>query len=208
YETLVTDNRFWKQRRVDIGVVTAERAKALGFTGTMLRGFGVVWDLRKMHAYEVYDRMDIDVPVVTTGDFYDSYIVRMEDMLQSDRIICQCIDWLRANEGPEILENYKVVPPHREEMKRDMKSHIHHFKLFTEGYYVPEGETYAAVEAPKGEFGVYMISDGSNKPYRVKIRAPGFAHLSALDEMSRGHMLADMVAIIGTQDIVFGEIDR
>ncbi len=208
YETLLTDNRIWKQRLVDIGVVTAERAKALGFTGPMLRGSGVVWDLRKMQPYAVYDRMEFDVPVGTTGDCYDRYLVRMEEMRQSNRIIRQCIDWLRANEGPVILENYKVVPPHREEMKRDMESLIHHFKLFTEGYYVPEGETYAAVEAPKGEFGVYMISDGSNKPYRVKIRAPGFAHLSALDEMSRGHMLADMVAIIGTQDIVFGEIDR
>jgi len=208
YETLLTDNRIWKQRLVDIGVVTAERAKALGFTGPMLRGSGVAWDLRKTQPYSVYDRVEFDVPVGTTGDCYDRYLVRMEEMRQSNSIIRQCIDWLRANEGPVILENYKVVPPQREEMKRDMESLIHHFKLFTEGYYVPEGETYAAVEAPKGEFGVYMISDGSNKPYRVKIRAPGFAHISALDEMSRGHMLADMVAIIGTQDIVFGEIDR
>ncbi|MCZ7600539.1 MAG: NADH-quinone oxidoreductase subunit D [Gammaproteobacteria bacterium] len=208
YETLLTDNRIWKQRLVDIGVVTAERAKALGFTGPMLRGSGVAWDLRKTQPYSVYDRVEFDVPVGTTGDCYDRYLVRMEEMRQSNSIIRQCIDWLRANEGPVILENYKVVPPQREEMKRDMESLIHHFKLFTEGYYVPEGETYAAVEAPKGEFGVYMISDGSNKPYRVKIRAPGFAHISALDEMSRGHMLADMVAIIGTRDIVFGEIDR
>ncbi len=208
YETLLTDNRIWKQRLVDIGIVTADRAKALGFTGPMLRGSGIAWDLRKTQPYAVYDRMDFDIPVGSTGDCYDRYLVRVEEMRQSVRIVRQCIEWLRAHEGPVILENYKVVAPHREDMKQDMESLIHHFKLFTEGYHVPEGETYSAVEAPKGEFGIYMISDGANKPYRVKIRAPGFAHLAALDEMSRGHMLADMVAIIGTQDIVFGEIDR
>ncbi|GJL81899.1 MAG: NADH-quinone oxidoreductase subunit D [marine bacterium B5-7] len=208
YETLLTDNRIWKQRLVDIGIVTAERAKQRGFTGPMLRGSGVAWDLRKKQPYAVYDRMDFDIPIGTTGDSYDRYLVRVEEMRQSNRIIRQCIDWLRKNNGSVMLENYKVVPPDRETMKRDMESLIHHFKLFTEGYCVPEGETYSAVEAPKGEFGIYMISDGANKPYRVKIRAPGFTHLSALDEMTRGHMLADMVAIIGTMDVVFGEIDR
>jgi NADH-quinone oxidoreductase subunit D len=208
YESLLTDNRIWKQRLVDIGIVTPERAKALGFTGPMLRGSGIAWDLRKTQPYAVYDRMDFDIPIGTTGDCYDRYLVRVEEMRQSVRIIEQCIAWLRSNTGPVILENFKVVAPDRESMKQDMESLIHHFKLFTEGYCVPEGETYAAVEAPKGEFGIYMISDGANKPYRVKIRAPGFAHLAALDEMSRGHMLSDMVTIIGTQDIVFGEIDR
>ncbi len=208
YETLLTDNRIWKQRLVDIGVVTAERARALGFTGPMLRGSGVAWDLRKMQPYAVYDQMDFDIPIGTNGDCYDRYLVRIEEMRQSNRIVRQCVEWLRRNGGPVMLDNHKVTAPSREDMKQDMESLIHHFKLFTEGYCAPEGETYAAVEAPKGEFGIYMVSDGANKPYRVKIRAPGFAHLAALDEMSRGHMLADMVAIIGTQDIVFGEIDR
>ena len=208
YETLLTDNRIWKQRTVDIGIVTPDRAKALGFTGPMLRGSGIPWDLRKTQPYAVYNELDFDIPVGTTGDCYDRYLVRIEEMRQSNRIVQQCIKWLRENDGPVILDNYKFVPPDRERMKNDMESLIHHFKLFTEGYCVPVGEYYAAVEAPKGEFGVYMISDGANKPYRVKIRAPGFSHLAALDEMSRGHMLADMVAIIGTQDIVFGEIDR
>jgi len=208
YETLLTDNRIWKQRTVDIGIVTPDRAKALGFTGPMLRGCGIPWDLRKTQPYAVYNALDFDIPVGTTGDCYDRYLVRIEEMRQSNRIVQQCIKWLRENDGPVILDNYKFVPPDRERMKNDMESLIHHFKLFTEGYCVPVGEYYAAVEAPKGEFGVYMISDGANKPYRVKIRAPGFSHLAALDEMSRGHMLADMVAIIGTQDIVFGEIDR
>ncbi len=208
YETLLTDNRIWKQRTVDIGIVTPERALALGFTGPMIRGSGIAWDLRKKQPYAVYDQMDFDIPVGSTGDCYDRYLVRVEEMRQSNRIIRQCIDWLRHNSGPVMLDNHKVTPPDRESMKSDMESLIHHFKHFTEGYCVPAGETYAAVEAPKGEFGIYMISDGANKPYRVKIRAPGFAHLSALDEMSRGHMLSDMVAIIGTQDIVFGEIDR
>ncbi len=208
YETLLTDNRIWKQRLVDIGVVSPERALQLGFTGPMLRGSGFAWDLRKKQPYAVYDRLEFDIPVGTNGDCYDRYLVRVEEMRQSNRIIRQWIDWLRKNPGPVMPEDSKVAPPPRERMKDDMESLIHHFKLFTEGYCVPEGETYAAVEAPKGEFGVYIISDGANKPYRVKIRAPGFAHLQALDEMARGHMLADLVAIIGTQDIVFGEIDR
>jgi NADH-quinone oxidoreductase subunit D len=208
YETLLTDNRIWKQRTVGIGVVTAERALALGFTGPMLRGSGVPWDLRKKQPYEVYDRMDFDIPVGTQGDCYDRYLVRVQEMRESNRIIQQCISWLRANPGPVITGNHKVAPPTRVEMKENMEELIHHFKLFTEGMHVPAGEAYAAVEAPKGEFGIYIISDGANKPYRLKIRAPGFAHLSALDEMSRGHMIADVVAIIGTQDIVFGEVDR
>ena len=208
YETLLTDNRIWKQRTVDIGVVSPERARQLGFTGPMLRGSGVAWDLRKKQPYEVYDRMDFDIPVGVNGDCYDRYLVRIEEMRQSNRIIKQCIDWLRVNSGPVMTGDYKIAPPPREEMKQDMEALIHHFKLFTEGYCVPEGEVYAALEHPKGEFGVYLVSDGANKPYRVKIRAPGFAHLSAMDEMARGHMLADVVAIIGTMDIVFGEIDR
>jgi len=208
YETLLTDNRIWKQRTVGIGVVSPERALQLGMTGPMLRGSGVAWDLRKKQPYEVYDRMDFDIPVGVNGDCYDRYLVRIEEMRQANRIIKQCVDWLRANPGPVISGDRKVAPPAREEMKQDMEALINHFKLFTEGYCVPEGEVYAAVEHPKGEFGIYLVSDGANKPYRVKIRAAGFAHLSALDEMSRGHMLADVVAIIGTQDIVFGEVDR
>ncbi len=208
YETLLTDNRIWKQRLVDIGIVTPERALQLGFTGPMLRGSGIEWDLRKKQPYEVYDKLDFDIPVGTNGDSYDRYLVRMEEMRQSNRIIKQCVDWLRANPGPVMADDLKVAPPKREAMKADMESLIHHFKLFTEGFCLPEGEAYSAIEHPKGEFGIYIVSDGANKPYRLKIRAPGFAHLSALDEMSRGHMLADVVAIIGTQDIVFGEIDR
>ena len=208
YETLLTENRIWKQRTVGIGVVTAERALALGFTGPMIRGSGVEWDLRKKQPYEVYDRLDFDIPVGTNGDCYDRYLVRIEEMRQSNRIIRQCVDWLRDNPGPVITDNHKVAPPSRVEMKANMEELIHHFKLFTEGMHVPEGEAYAAVEAPKGEFGIYLVSDGANKPYRLKIRAPGFPHLAALSEMSRGHMIADAVAIIGTQDIVFGEIDR
>jgi NADH-quinone oxidoreductase subunit D len=208
YETLLTDNRIWKQRLVDIGIVTPERAKALGFTGPMLRGSGVAWDLRKKQPYEVYDRMDFDIPVGTNGDSYDRYLVRIEEMRQSNRIIRQCIDWLRVNPGPVITDNHKAAPPSREAMKGNMEELIHHFKLFTEGIHVPEGECYAAVEHPKGEFGIYAMSDGANKPYRLKIRAPGFAHLAAMDEMSRGHMISDVVAIIGTMDVVFGEIDR
>ena len=208
YETLLTDNRIWKQRTVGIGVVTPERALALGFTGPMLRGSGIEWDLRKKQPYAMYDRVDFDIPVGVNGDCYDRYLVRIEEMRQSNRIVRQCVEWLRRNPGPVMIGDHKVAPPRREEMKADMEALIHHFKLFTEGYCVPEGEAYAAVEAPKGEFGVYLISDGANKPYRVKLRAPGFAHLSALDEMCRGHMIADLVAVIGTQDIVFGEIDR
>jgi len=208
YETLLTDNRIWKQRTVDIGIVTPERALQTGMTGPMLRGSGIEWDLRKKQPYEVYDRVDFDIPVGTNGDCYDRYLVRVEEMRQSNRIVRQCIDWLRKNPGQIKVDNYKVSPPRREQMKGDMEALIHHFKLFTEGYCLPEGEAYAAVEHPKGEFGVYLVSDGANKPYRMKIRAPGFAHMAALDEMSRGHMIADVVAIIGTQDIVFGEVDR
>jgi NADH-quinone oxidoreductase subunit D len=208
YETLLTDNRIWKQRTVGIGVVTPERALQLGFTGPMLRGSGVEWDLRKKQPYAMYEQMDFDIPVGTHGDCYDRYLVRIAEMRQSARIVKQCVKWLRQNPGPVMLEDHKVTPPTREEAKSDMESLIHHFKYFTEGYCVPEGEVYAAVEHPKGEFGVYMISDGANKPFRVKIRAAGFAHLAALDEMVRGHMLADLVAVIGTQDIVFGEVDR
>ncbi len=208
YETLLTDNRIWKQRTVGIGVVTPERAKALGFTGPMIRGSGIAWDLRKKQPYEVYDRMDFDIPVGVNGDCYDRYLVRIEEMRQSNRIIKQCIEWLRKNSGPVITDNHKVAPPSRVGMKTNMEDLIHHFKLFTEGMHVPAGEAYAAVEHPKGEFGIYLISDGANKPYRLKIRAPGFAHLSAMDELSKGHMLADVVAIIGTLDIVFGEVDR
>ena len=208
YETLLTDNRIWKQRTVNIGVVTPERAMQLGFTGPMLRGSGIVWDLRKKQPYEVYDRMDFDIPVGVNGDCYDRYLVRIEELRQSTRIIRQCVDWLKAHPGPVMVADTKFRAPRREEMKEDMESHNHHIKFFTEGYCVPEGETYAAIEAPKGELGVYLVSDGANKPYRLKVRAPGFVHLSALDEMVRGHMLADVVAVIGTQDIVFGEVDR
>lgn len=208
YETLLTDNRIWKQRTVGIGVVSPERALQLGFTGPMLRGSGLEWDLRKKQPYEVYDRLDFDIPVGSNGDSYDRYLVRVEEMRQANRIISQCVEWLRANPGPVLTEDHKIAPPRRADMKGDMEALIHHFKLFTEGFCLPEGEAYAAVEHPKGEFGCYLISDGANKPYRLKVRAPGFAHLSALDEMARGHMLSDVVAIIGTQDIVFGEIDR
>lgn len=208
YETLLTDNRIWKQRTVGIGVVSPERALQLGFTGPMLRGSGIEWDLRKKQPYEVYERLDFDIPVGVNGDTYDRYLVRIEEMRQSNRIIRQCIDWLRKNPGPVMSADHKVTPPAREKMKGDMEALIHHFKLFSEGITVPEGEAYSAIEHPKGEFGIYILSDGANKPYRLKIRAPGFAHLAALDEMSRGHMLADVVTIIGTQDIVFGEIDR
>ncbi len=208
YETLLTDNRIWKQRLVGIGVVSPERAKAMGFTGPMLRGSGIVWDLRKHQPYEVYDQLDFDIPIGKEGDSYDRYLVRVAEMRQSNRIIAQCVDWLRKNPGPVMSDNHKVAPPSRVDMKSNMEELIHHFKLFTEGFRVPEGECYAAVEHPKGEFGIYLVSDGANKPYRLKIRAPGYAHLQGLDEMARGHMLADVVTIIGTQDIVFGEIDR
>jgi NADH-quinone oxidoreductase subunit D len=208
YETLLTENRIWKQRTVGIGVVTPERAMALGFSGPMLRGSGIEWDLRRKQPYEVYDKLDFEIPIGKNGDCYDRYLVRIEEMRQANRIVKQCVDWLRANPGPVMTENHKVAPPSRVEMKANMEELIHHFKLFTEGMHVPEGECYAAVEHPKGEFGIYLVSDGANKPYRLKIRAPGFPHLAAMDEMSRGHMIADAVAIIGTMDIVFGEIDR
>ncbi len=208
YETLLTDNRIWKQRTVGIGVVSPERALALGFTGAMLRGSGIAWDIRRKQPYEVYSRLDFGIPVGVNGDCYDRYLVRVQEMRESNKIIKQCIAWLRANPGPVITGNNKVAPPKREAMKTNMEDLIHHFKLFTEGMHVPPGEAYAAIEHPKGEFGVYIVSDGANKPYRVKLRAPDFAHLAALDEMSRGHMIADVVAIIGTQDIVFGSIDR
>jgi NADH-quinone oxidoreductase subunit D len=208
YETLLTDNRIWKQRTVNIGVVSPERALQLGFSGPMLRGSGIEWDLRKKQPYEAYGKLDFDIPVGVNGDCYDRYLVRVEEMRQSNRIIKQCVDWLRANLGPVMVDDRKVRAPSREHMKEDMESLIHHFKFMTEGYCVPEGETYAAVEAPKGEFGVFLVSDGANKPYRLKCRAPGFPHLASLGEMVQGHMLADVVAVIGTQDIVFGEIDR
>ena len=208
YETLLTDNRIWKQRTVNIGVVSPERALQLGFTGPMLRGSGVEWDLRRKQPYEVYDKMQFFIPVGVNGDCYDRYLVRIEEMRQSNEIIKQCSQWLRDNPGPVMLDDHKIASPARADMKDDMEALIHHFKLFTEGYCLPQGEVYSAIEHPKGEFGVYLISDGANKPYRVKIRAPGFAHLSALDEMVKGHMIADVVAVIGTQDIVFGEIDR
>jgi NADH-quinone oxidoreductase subunit D len=208
YETLLTENRIWKQRTVGIGVVSPERAKALGFTGPMLRGSGVEWDLRKKQPYEVYDRLDFDIPIGVNGDCYDRYLVRIEEMRQSNRIIRQCVDWLRKNPGPVITDDHKIAPPARVAMKANMEELIHHFKLFTEGMHVPPGEAYAAVEHPKGELGIYLVSDGANKPYRMKIRSPSFTHLSAMDELARGHMIADVVAIIGTFEIVFGEIDR
>ncbi|MGE3713737.1 MAG: NADH-quinone oxidoreductase subunit D [Alphaproteobacteria bacterium] len=205
-DNLLTDNRIFKQRLVDIGVVTAEEAMNWGFTGAMLRGSGVPWDLRKSQPYEVYSQLDFDIPIGKNGDCYDRYLVRMEEMRQSLHIITQCLQ--RMPTGPVLTSDPKIAPPRRALMKQSMEALIHHFKLYTEGYHVPAGETYTAVEAPKGEFGVYLVSDGSNKPYRCKIRAPGFAHLQALEFMTKGHMLADVVAIIGTMDIVFGEIDR
>lgn len=208
YETLLTNNRIWKQRTVGIGVVSAERALQLGFTGPMLRGSGVAWDLRKKQPYAVYDQVDFDIPVGVNGDCYDRYLVRVEEMRQSNHIIRQCVEWLKKNPGPVMVDDHKIAPPRRIEMKGDMESLIHHFKLFTEGFCIPEGEGYAAVEQPKGEFGIYLVSDGANKPYRLKIRAAGFPHLAAIDEMVRGHMIADLVAVISSLDIVFGEIDR
>ena len=208
YETLLTDNRIWKQRTVGIGVVSPERALALGYTGPMLRGSGVEWDLRKKQPYAAYERMEFDVPVGVNGDCYDRYLVRIEEMRQSNRIVKQSVDWLRKNPGPVMIDNYKIAPPSRVEMKTNMEELIHHFKLFTEGMHVPEGEAYAAVEHPKGEFGVYLVSDGANKPYRMKVRSASFTHLSSMDELARGHMIADVVAIIGTFEVVFGEIDR
>lgn len=208
YENLLTENRIWKQRTVGIGVVSPERALQKGFTGPMLRGSGIEWDVRKKQPYDVYDQVEFDIPVGVNGDCYDRYLCRINEMRESNRIIKQCVTWLRANPGPVITGDHKVAPPSREAMKSNMEELIHHFKLFSEGMHVPEGEVYVGTEHPKGEFGIYMISDGANKPYRLKIRAPGFAHLQGMDEMARGHMLADVVAIIGTQDIVFGEVDR
>ena len=208
YESLLTDNRIWKQRTVDIGVLSPERAIALGFTGANLRGSGVEWDLRKKQPYEIYDHLDFDIPVGKNGDCYDRYLVRVEEMSQSCKIVKQCTEWLKANPGPVILDNYKIAPPPRDIMKDDMEGMIHHFKLFTEGYSVPAGEAYVATEHPKGEFGVYVISDGANKPYRLKIRAPSFPNLPALEELCKGHMVADLVAVLSSIDVVFGEIDR
>ena len=208
YETLLTDNRIWKQRLVNVGIVSPERAMQLGFTGPMLRGSGIAWDLRKKQPYEVYGRLDFDIPVGVTGDCYDRYLVRVEEMRQSNRIIKQCIDWLRVNPGPVITDNHKVASPSRASMKANMEELIHHFKLCSEGIHVPEGQVYTAVEHPKGEFGIYAVSDGANKPYRLKIRSPGYVHLSSMDELTRGHMIADVVTMVGTIDIVFGEIDR
>jgi NADH-quinone oxidoreductase subunit D len=208
YSDLLTDNRIWKQRLVNIAIVSPERAMQLGFTGAMLRGSGVEWDIRKNEPYSVYDKLDFEVPVGVTGDCYDRYLVRMEEMRQSTNIINQCVAWLKANPGPVMSDDHKVTPPNREDMKDDMESLIHHFKLFTEGYCLPEGEAYTAVEAPKGEFGVYIVSNRANKPYRVNIRTPSFAHLAAMQAMSRRPMLSDVVTIIGSQDIVFGEVDR
>ena len=208
YETLLTDNRIWKQRLVNVGVVTPERAMQLGFTGPMLRGSGIAWDLRKKQPYAVYDRLDFDIPVGVTGDCYDRYLVSVEELRQSTRIVKQCIDWLRVNPGPVMTDNYKVASPPRARMKSNMEELIHHFKLCSEGIHVPEGEVYSAIEHPKGEFGIYAISDGANKPYRLKIRSPGYVHLSAMNELTRGHMIADVVTMVGTIDIVFGEIDR
>ncbi len=207
-DALVTPNRIFKQRNVDIGVVTKEEAFAWGFTGVLLRGSGIAWDLRKAQPYEIYADLDFDIPLGRNGDCYDRYLVRMEEMRQSVRIMVQCLDLLDANPGPVLIQNSKFAPPRRAEMKRSMEALIHHFKLYTEGFHVPEGDVYTAVEAPKGEFGVYLVGDGTNKPYRCKIRAPGYSHLQAMDWMCRGHQVADVSAILGSLDIVFGEIDR
>jgi NADH-quinone oxidoreductase subunit D len=205
-DSLLSDNRIFKQRTVDIGVVSKREALDWGFTGPMLRASGVPWDLRKAQPYEMYDQVEFDIPIGKNGDCYDRYMVRMEEMHQSLKIMKQCLHKLPS--GPVMVDDRKVAPPPRAEMKSSMEALIHHFKLYTEGYHVPAGEVYAAVEAPKGEFGVYLVSDGSNKPYRCRIRAPGFSHLQGLDFMSKGHMLADAVSVIGSMDIVFGEIDR
>ena len=205
-ETLLTENRIFKQRNVDIGVISLEDALAWGMTGVMIRGSGAAWDLRRTQPYEVYSELDFQIPVGKHGDCYDRYVCRVDEMRESIRIMKQCIE--RMPEGPVLETGGKVAPPRRGEMKRSMEALIHHFKLYTEGFHVPEGEVYACVEAPKGEFGVYLVSDGGNKPYKCKIRAPGFAHLAAMDFMNKGHMLADVSAIIGSLDVVFGEIDR
>lgn len=208
YESLLTDNRIWKQRTVGIGVIGPEQAIAMGLTGPMLRGSGVEWDLRKKQPYEVYDQLDFAIPVGATGDCYDRYLVRVEEMRQSNHIIRQCVQWLRNNPGPVMTDNHKVAPPKRLNMKEDMEAMIHHFKLMSEGFCLPEGEAYAAIEHPKGEFGVYLVSDGANKPYRLKIRAAGFSHMAALETLIKGHMISDVVAVLSSLDIVFGEIDR
>jgi len=205
-EVLLTENRIFKQRNVDIGVISRADAEALGFSGVMLRSTGVAWDLRRAQPYECYNDLEFQVPVGKNGDNYDRYLMRMEEMRQSTKIMKQCIEKMPA--GPVVVENNKIVPPRRAEMKRSMEALIHHFKLYTEGFHVPAGETYAAVEAPKGEFGVYLVADGTNKPYRCKIRAPSYPHLAALEYMCKGHLLADVPAVIGSLDIVFGEIDR
>ena len=207
-DSLITPNRIFKQRNVDIGVVTKEQAYAWGFSGVMLRGSGIAWDLRRNQPYAIYDELEFDIPLGKNGDCYDRYLCRMEEMRQSVKIMQQCLDLLDKTPGPVLTEDGKVAPPRRGEMKRSMEALIHHFKLYTEGFHVPAGEVYAYVEAPKGEFGVYLVADGTNKPYRCKIRAPGFPHLQAMDWMNRGHMLADVSAILGSLDIVFGEIDR
>ena len=207
YEELLTNNRIWKQRTVDIGILSPEKAIAMGFTGPMLRGSGVAWDLRKKQPYEVYDQLNFEIPVGVNGDCYDRYLVRIEEMRQSNQIIRQCIEWLRKNPG-EVIAFHKVAPPKRVDMKKNMEALIHHFKLMTEGFCLPEGEVYSAIEHPKGEFGVYLVSDGANKPYRLKIRAAGFPHLAGLEMLTKGHMIADVVAILSSLDIVFGEIDR
>ena len=205
-EGLLTENRIFKQRTVDIGVIAADQALDWGFTGPNLRASGVPWDLRKAQPYEIYDRLEFGIPVGKNGDCYDRYLVRMFELRESVKIVEQCLDQMPS--GPVKVDDHKVSPPPRAEMKRSMEALIHHFKLYTEGYHVPAGETYTAVEAPKGEFGVYLVADGTNRPYRCKIRSPGFAHLQAMDVLCRGHMLADVVAILGSLDIVFGEIDR
>ena len=208
YETLLTDNRIWKKRLIGIGIIDPDRAKELGFSGPMLRGSGIAWDIRKAKPYEVYDLMNFDIPVGVNGDCYDRYLVRISEMRESNKIIRQCVKWLKKNPGNVTIENNKISPPSRVSMKTNMEELIHHFKIFTEGFNIPNGEVYSSIEHPKGEFGIYIVSDGANKPYRMKIRSPGFVHLQSLDEMIRGHMLADAVTVIGTQDIVFGEIDR
>ena len=207
-DRLITGNRIFKQRNVDIGVVSAEQAMAWGFSGVMVRGSGIAWDLRRSQPYECYSELDFEIPLGVNGDCYDRYLCRMQEMRESVKIILQCVERLRKTPGPVLTEDTKVAPPRRGEMKRSMEALIHHFKIYTEGLHTPAGEIYAAVEAPKGEFGVFLVSDGSNKPYRCKIRAPGFAHLSAMDWLCRGHMLADVSAILGSLDIVFGEVDR
>ena len=209
-EELLTENRIFKQRNVDIGVVSLKDAWAWGFSGVMVRGAGGVWDLRKAQPYECYSELEFDIPIGKNGDCFDRYLIRMEEMRQSTKIMKQCLEKLRSptGQGPVTVDDHKIVPPRREEMKRSMEALIHHFKLYTEGFHVPAGEVYAAVEAPKGEFGVYLVADGTNKPYKCKIRPPGFVHLSAMDYISRGHMLADLTAIISSLDVVFGEVDR